>query len=140
MSSSLKFCVKFERKAAFNVKCLQLWYIFYEAVWIEPRGIKRKHRKTLNNLTNFCGKKIVVLYIFLVKSSNLFFNIASGSWLGFFSEVTFCIQHSAFCKLHPPLLDLLALRGGWNSSFCEPCNVVLQLYHERLTSVKYESN
>ena len=51
VNSSLKFCVKFGRKAAFNVKCSQLLHVFCEATRIEPwqnTSIATKTEKSLN--------------------------------------------------------------------------------------------
>ena len=106
VSSSLKFCVKFERKPAFNVKCLQFWHIFCEATRVKPwqntfidrdkntEILKRirlnsRNRKILV-ISKFLPKKLWNFWYFLVRSSDLYFDIASAI-------LVFTVVRSAFC-------------------------------------------
>ena len=112
VSSSLKFCVKFERKPAFNVKCLQFWHIFCEATRVKPwqntfidrdkntEILKRirlnsRNRKILV-ISKFLPKKLWNFWYFLVRSSDLYFDIASAI-------LVFTVVRSAFCILLPLL-------------------------------------
>ena len=114
VSSSLKFCVKYERKPAFNVKCLQFWHIFYEATRVKPwqnsfdrdkntEILKRirwnSRNRTILVISKFLPKQLWNFWFFLAKSSDLYFDIAS-------LILVFTVVGSAFCILqimHPPV-------------------------------------